>query len=629
VLAVYAVPEGESDRYAQVAPMIRDVLAPEVDRAIAQSAEESGGNRRARFVHDGSCRPQVAKVVVGDDPSRVFLDLYEAGMDGWNRKYLVWLDAPAPGDFCGIAEFTMDDAPVGNLSDGRPGHNGEIAITYSACWGGLVETHELLHTLGAVQFSAPNSTPYGHCTDQYDVLCYDDDGPGPVTVETVCPFDHADLLDCNHDDYFSAYAAPGSYLDTHWNIANSVFLIGGREAPTEAPPNESFGAAAVIPNDQHGICEGTLTAASCSVNTELAACPSCNPRAGGSNSVWFSWRPGVAGVATADTFGSDFNTVIAIYIGTSLSSLRLVAGDDDAGPERTSVVDFAVAANVTYRILAGGAGAGAGNLQLDVEVSPGGGPANDGFQQASPLPGAFCEVVGHVIGCEGANGLATPEPTEPAALREVGGASVWYTWESPLSTTVRLDTEGSSFDTVLGVFKGSALGSLATVAFNDDATPGVTTWSRVSFRAVRGVEYRIVIDGFRGATGGFRLTFSIDWCPGYSNSPSVQIVGTGAGNVLVGTPGDDVICGLGGPDALDGRGGNDVVLGGPGDDRLLGWIGNDRLVGGAGDDWISGEAGDDDLAGGIGSDLLTGGPGSDRCDRDGTDPGTQLCETVY
>ena len=48
------------------------------------------------------------------------------------------------------------------------------------CWVDTVAAHELLHTLGAVQASAPNATDYGHCTDEWDVMCYRD---GPSTME--------------------------------------------------------------------------------------------------------------------------------------------------------------------------------------------------------------------------------------------------------------------------------------------------------------------------------------------------------------------------------------------------------------------------------------------------------------
>ena len=126
------------------------------------------------------------------------------------------------------------------------------------CWGlggsdTPVEAHELFHTLGAVQNNAPNSTfsasfpdeSGGHCTDNYDVMCYDDDGvddgaPGlndgfawgnQMTITCSTATDER-ILDCNDDDYFSLSPAPGSYLTNHWNTANSSFLVGAPEMCT-------------------------------------------------------------------------------------------------------------------------------------------------------------------------------------------------------------------------------------------------------------------------------------------------------------------------------------------------------------------------------------------------------------
>jgi Ricin-type beta-trefoil lectin domain-like len=77
-----------------------------------------------------------------------------------------------------------------------------------------------------VNNSAPNSSQAGHCVDGYDVMCYPGAGVAPTRLR--CP-DRADarLLDCGHDDYFNTDPKPGSYLATHWNVADSQFLIHG------------------------------------------------------------------------------------------------------------------------------------------------------------------------------------------------------------------------------------------------------------------------------------------------------------------------------------------------------------------------------------------------------------------
>jgi hypothetical protein len=53
------------------------------------------------------------------------------------------------------------------------------------CWQ-YAELHEILHDLGAVQPDAPTPSAAWHCTDEADVMCYDD-GSGPTVVTTVCP----------------------------------------------------------------------------------------------------------------------------------------------------------------------------------------------------------------------------------------------------------------------------------------------------------------------------------------------------------------------------------------------------------------------------------------------------------
>jgi len=46
---------------------------------------------------------------------------------------------------------------------------------------------------------------------------------------------------------------------------------------------------------------------------------------------------------------------------------------------------------------------------------------------------------------------ATKEPGEPAHAGNDGGASIWYSWTAPSTGNVTITTEGSSFDTLLGV----------------------------------------------------------------------------------------------------------------------------------------------------------------------------------
>jgi Calx-beta domain-containing protein len=236
VQAVYAVPADRPDRYDKVLGSIR-LWAAEMDTVFQQSAAKSGGSRRIRFVTDSGCNLVVQRVRLSDKGDDTFnntiAELHAQGFDHPDRKYVVWTDAIT---LCGIATYYVDDQfGTSNANNGRPGVPGAIARIDSGCWGQAskgqsVEAHELMHNLGAVQPSAPNASPAGHCRDDSDRMCYQD---GSVTtLLTRCPTDQEALFDCDGDDYFSTAPPPGNYLADHWNTAASSFLSGAATDPT-------------------------------------------------------------------------------------------------------------------------------------------------------------------------------------------------------------------------------------------------------------------------------------------------------------------------------------------------------------------------------------------------------------
>ena len=244
VQAVYAYPADGEDNYEEIAPYIR-LWAGVVDSAFSDSAAETGGVRHVRYVTGPDCAVDVAKVSLS--PAGVAslggtaADLAAQGLDRPDRKYLVWVDAYR---FCGFATVKPDDRPSqanANNGDGQPGM---VARIDRGCWGGVepsIEAHELVHLLGGAQPSAPNANDNFHCTDDADVLCYDDDGlldglvwahGDQVPLRSVCDSAHERLLDCGNDDYFHTEPPADSYLATHWNVAASSFLTS--EGPVGA-----------------------------------------------------------------------------------------------------------------------------------------------------------------------------------------------------------------------------------------------------------------------------------------------------------------------------------------------------------------------------------------------------------
>ena len=240
VQAIYAIVAGLPSRYAQVAPMVRG-WAGQVDSVIRSSAAQTSGQRHVRWVHDEGCRPVVAQAVLSvgavTDLGQMMGELQALGFDRPDRRYLVWFDGA--NALCGVAVSMVDDSPgQDNENNGVPTGIVHFGRVDEACWGraapnSLVEAHELMHTIGAVQFSSPNSSSvqvapgqwdiYGHCVDEYETMCYDDGTPKPIVVR--CPSSNERFLDCGHDDYFNTRPASGSYLATHWNSAMSAFLV--------------------------------------------------------------------------------------------------------------------------------------------------------------------------------------------------------------------------------------------------------------------------------------------------------------------------------------------------------------------------------------------------------------------
>ena len=77
-------------------------------------------------------------------------------------------------------------------------------------------------------------------------------------------------------------------------------------------------------------------------------------QAGGGNSIWFTWHANFTGTLSLSTQGSDFDTLLTVYTGTSLSKLKVVAADSESGGFHTSLVTFNVTSNTDYQIQVSG-----------------------------------------------------------------------------------------------------------------------------------------------------------------------------------------------------------------------------------------------------------------------------------
>jgi hypothetical protein len=211
------------------------------------------------------------------------------------------------------------------------------------------------------------------------------------------------------------------------------------------------------------------------------------------HSVWYSYTPSADGAVTFDACDAQFDTVIATYTGPTLAGLTAGPSVDDACNDLASKVSLQVKAGVTVWVAVAGVKTAVG--PFSVVVRPETLPPNDDFAEAIAVR------PGRVRGTNVLAGRALGDPE----LADVGGGSVWYRYRTSVAQRITLDTTGSTFDTVLGVYTGEP-GELRRIAVDDDSGPGDA--AELSFTARPKRTYWIMVDGFQGSRGSIDLGIS-------------------------------------------------------------------------------------------------------------------------
>jgi len=374
----------------------------------------------------------------------------------------------------------------------------------------------------------------------------------------------------------------------------------------------------------------------------------------GGRSIWYTWFASTNGIATFETTGSSFDTLLAVYTGSDVTALTPIAADEDDGGFLNSRVRFNAVTNVEYRIVVDGYAGNQGTYSIcwTLEATPvplpviitqptnqtvrETQPVNfsvvatsavpnikyQWFFNGAPMPGKTNAVldipsvlpqdvgyyrvgvsnrvgvstvfvgllsdtaileIGPVPGVQsvdklpdlfspppapapsrpGPSGLAAAttapgvplsvsagstdsqvinntgsatSPTEPLPCRVLGGASRWL-WLVPTETaTLRIDTIGSTIDTVLGIFTGTDAASIVPLpnGCNDNGAPdGVR--SLVQFTAQAGVGYYIQADGKSGTSGIIRINWALGTAPSSAQTQVQYVVRQGDSLVLTST----------------------------------------------------------------------------------------------
>jgi hypothetical protein len=261
--------------------------------------------------------------------------------------------------------------------------------------------------------------------------------------------------------------------------------VRGRCAALPPAPNDDFANA--IPVASLPFTDGRSTTNATTEPGEPSPC------GGIADTVWYSFTPSADASITANTVGSDYDTVMAAYTGTSLSNLTAIACDDQSGGGNQARISVAASAGTTIFFQVGGFVGATGNLTFNLKQ----GPPNDDLANATPVASlAFTDGLSTVD--------ATTEPGEPAPCGLIA-KSVWYSFTPGASITLTADTFGSSYDTILAAYTGTSLSNLTAIACTDQSAG--TIQSKLSIVVPAGTTIFFQVGSLFGASGN--LTFNL------------------------------------------------------------------------------------------------------------------------
>ena len=289
VQVIYAYNSSQGSKFNQEVGNIR-IAAAGADDLMRQSSLAAGQERHFLFVHDAQCNIDVTPVAFNSAAMMNFgtmiQTMYNGAQNRTDRIYLIFADTSSAG-ICGIGTMVHDDSDSPNNENNTgPGYS----RVDRSCWAPQTAVHELMHNLGGVQNSAPYSSGGGHCIDEWDVMCYSDT-PNRPAMQVLCPDkpNYQNRIDCNFDNYFNPLPAPGSYLDTHWNTADSVFLQSG---PANCPAEASgcLGAIALSSSQSSVKSKKRLRLSASVSNTSARNAPVTVRSCKGSSCSWDAGR---------------------------------------------------------------------------------------------------------------------------------------------------------------------------------------------------------------------------------------------------------------------------------------------------------------------------------------------------
>src|SRR5262249_36496663 len=184
------------------------------------------------------------------------------------------------------------------------------------------------------------------------------------------------------------------------NGGTLVFHFSYAAAP---PANDLCSSATLISSNTFSSTSICTLRATTTANEPAESCGA--PPNG--HSVCFRFVPTVGGAADADTFGSNFDTVLSIFSG-SCAAANLIACNDDTGGVASSLSNVPMTAGTTYllKVTAYSTDEG-GSLHLNFAYQTNGDLNCDGSVTAADLPAFIDALLGN--GANPACARGTPD----------------------------------------------------------------------------------------------------------------------------------------------------------------------------------------------------------------------------
>ncbi len=297
--------------------------------------------------------------------------------------------------------------------------------------------------------------------------------------------------------YVNAYIANGeTYFDNSNSWSNQTIQVN-IPPPPPPPSNDNYQTPFYI-----GVGDYSGTTALATVqdfNTGGLCGSSAN-----SPDVWYLLTIPYDGRLSISTCGSSYDTVVSMHqvlFEPTPLPIFVVACDDDQTEipfncgNRDSYFEQAQLGGRRYLVRVSGFNGNRGAFQLHVRVTP----FNDFCSDATAVgPGTFFGTTTGGFGNQ-------PEACGSSASTP----DIWYKFTAPcsgeLQNVLHVDTQGSNYDTVLGIYSDCGT---TVIDCNDDVQPG-TVWSTLDIPTVSGQTYYIRVSGYSGSTGSVQLNVSV------------------------------------------------------------------------------------------------------------------------